>query len=77
MHCQIKKWGNSLGVRVPMKLAYKLNLKDGSNVKIKINDNQLIITADVLEFDLLVSKINQHNRHEEIFKDGSVGKEIW
>ena len=77
MQSQIKKWGNSLGVRVPKKFASKLNLKDGSNVNVKLADNQLIISSDISELDRLVDKITKHNRHPEIFSDAPVGKEIW
>ena len=77
MQAQIKKWGNSLGVRVPRKLASKLNLKDGSNVNVKVTDNQLVISSDISELDMLVDKITKQNCHPEIFSGTTVGKEIW
>ena len=77
MQAQIKKWGNSLGIRVPRKLASKLNLKDGSNVNVKVTDNQLVISSDISELDMLVDKITKQNCHPEIFGGTPVGKEIW
>jgi len=76
MQSQIKKWGNSLGIRVPKKFANKLNLKDGSNVNVKLADNQLVISSDISELDMLVDKITKQNCHSEIFSDAPVGKEI-
>ena len=77
MQSQIKKWGNSLGVRVPRKFANQLNLKDGSNINVKLADNQLVISSDISELDMLVDKITKQNCHQEIFSDAPVGKEIW
>ena len=77
MQSQIKKWGNSLGVRVPKKFANQLNLKVGSNVNVKLADNQLVISSDISELDMLVDKITKQNCHPEIFSDASIGKEIW
>jgi len=77
MQSQIRKWGNSLGVRVPKKFADKLNLKDGSSINVEVTDKQLIISADTSELDRLVDKITKHNCHLEIFNDATLGKEIW
>lgn len=76
MYSQVKKWGNSLGLRVPKKLAYKLNIEEGTNVNIKVVDNQLIISSDISELDMLVDKITEDNRHSVIFNDAPIGKEI-
>ena len=38
MHITIKKWGNSLGIRIPKNFARNLSLKDGSVVEIKENE---------------------------------------
>ncbi len=77
MYSQVKKWGNSLGVRVPKKIASELNLKDGTNVNVKVDENRLVISSDISELDMLVDKITEANRHEIIFSDVSVGKEAW
>lgn len=39
MTVKIKKWGNSLGIRLPKKLADAKNLSDGNNI-------ELIATAE-------------------------------
>lgn len=77
MQSQVKKWGNSLGVRVPKKFANKLNLKDGSNVNVEVTNNQLVISSDISELDRLVNKITKQNCHQETFSDATLGKEIW
>jgi len=77
MYSQVKKWGNSLGVRVPKKIASELNLKDGTSVNVKVVENQLIISSDISGLDMLVEKITEANRHTVIFNDTLVGKETW
>ena len=78
MKAVIKKWGNSLGIRIPNVIARELSLKDGSYVD--INDNGKAIIVEPIQKNKLsemVSKINEQNIHEEIETGGPVGKEIW
>ena len=77
MLSQVKKWGNSLGVRVPKKIAIQLGFKEGSNINIKVSNNKIIITSNISELDLLLNEINDQNCHSQIFDDSFVGKEIW
>ncbi|MMZ66436.1 antitoxin ChpS [compost metagenome] len=39
----IKKWGNSLALRLPLEITNYMNLKEGSEVEIFISDNNEII----------------------------------
>ncbi|MDR0316428.1 MAG: AbrB/MazE/SpoVT family DNA-binding domain-containing protein [Treponema sp.] len=78
MEAQVKKWGNSLGIRIPNHIVRKLSLKDGSSVDINDNKNEIIIKpAQKSELSEMLSKINEHNIHKEIETAGPVGKEIW
>jgi antitoxin MazE len=43
MQTHIDKWGNSLGVRIPSKIAASLMLKAGSDVELLLEAGQLII----------------------------------
>lgn len=43
MATKIQKWGNSLAVRLPKKIITRLNLKEGSEVVVDENQNQVII----------------------------------
>ena len=78
MKAVVKKWGNSLGIRIPNIIARELSLKDGSCVD--INDiGQEIIISPIKKNRLseMVSKINEENLHKEIDTGIPVGKEIW
>ena len=78
METMVKKWGNSLGIRIPNHIARGLLLKDGSFVD--INDKgKAIIIKPIKKNSLteMLSQINEQNLHEEIETGEPVGKEIW
>ena len=43
MEAVVKKWGNSLGIRIPHLIVRELSLKDGSFVDINDNGNEILI----------------------------------
>ena len=78
MEAVIKKWGNSLGIRIPSVMAKDLSLKDGSHVEIKDEENRIVIIPSPKEkLKDLLSKINKSNLHNEIDTGSSVGNEAW
>jgi antitoxin MazE len=57
MKTVIKKWGNSLGIRIPSLLTKELSLEDGSFVNIKRKGKKIIIKPDKkVKIDKTVSK---------------------
>jgi len=44
MEAVVKKWGNSLGIRIPNKIAKELFLKDGSFVDINDKQDEIVIS---------------------------------
>jgi antitoxin MazE len=78
MEAVVKKWGNSLGIRIPNLIARELSLKDGSCVDINDVRKKIIITPiKKNRLSEMVSKINKQNLHAEIETGKPVGKEIW
>jgi antitoxin MazE len=77
MEIVVKKWGNSLGVRIPKIMAKDLNLKDGSSVEIEDSNGNIIISPKKHNLNDLLSRINKSNLHGEIDFGKSSGKEIW
>jgi len=78
MEAVVKKWGNSLGIRIPSLIVRELSLKDGSFVD--INDKGKVIIIKPIQKNKLsemLSNINEHNIHKEIETGDPVGKEIW
>ena len=78
MEAIVKKWGNSLGVRIPSLIVRELSLKDGSCVEINDRGNEIIIKP-IRKNSLseMLDNINERNIHEEVDVFGPVGKEIW
>ena len=78
MEAVVKKWGNSLGIRIPNYIIRSLSLKDGSFVDINERKQEIIIKPiKKNSLSEMLSKINQQNLHEEIDTGEPVGKEIW
>ncbi|MDR1288459.1 MAG: AbrB/MazE/SpoVT family DNA-binding domain-containing protein [Treponema sp.] len=78
MEAVIKKWGNSLGIRIPNLIIREFSLKDGSFVEIKKMGNEIIITPKKKKaLSEMLDAINEQNIHKEMETNGPVGKEIW
>lgn len=78
MEAVIKKWGNSLGIRIPKMIARNLSLKEGSSVEIAEEDNKVIIIPKKgIDLNILLEGINKSNMHEEVSVEGPIGNEIW
>ena len=78
MEAVVRKWGNSLGIRIPNLIVREYSLKDGSFVN--INDiGQEIIIKPIKKNKLseMLEQINEQNIHEEIKTTGPVGNEVW
>lgn len=76
MQSQIQKWGNSLGLRIPMQLAKKLNLHPGSSVTLEIENDRLILTPKY-NLQNFLNEITIENQHHQLLEGGSKGNEEW
>lgn len=76
---KVQKWGNSLGVRIPQRLAVQADFVEGTKVEVQCVDGVLTITAAAAEYSLeeMVSQITSDNRHEECQWGPERGKEAW
>jgi antitoxin MazE len=80
MKMKIKKWGNSLAIRIPRAFAVETNLHDDSVVEFIARDNELVIVpVEENDFSLadLLEGVNEGNLHGEIATGAPVGAEIW
>jgi len=76
MQGHIQKWGNSLGLRIPIKLAKKLQLHPGSTVDLEVEDGRLIIQSPKYDLDTMLKGITPENQHHFLY-DGPWGHEEW
>jgi len=78
METVVKKWGNSLGVRIPSNIAKEVSIVEGSHVEIEDIDGQIIIKPrNNYNLKELVKGISKENRHDEIDTGDTIGNEIW
>jgi antitoxin MazE len=77
MEIVIKKWGNSLGVRIPSVIAKDLNLKDGSSVEVEDNNGNIIITPKRYNLHDMLKKIDKSNTPCEVATGSPRGNESW
>jgi antitoxin MazE len=78
MTVKVQKWGNSLGVRIPRKIANSLHLVSGTEVEVTVNENAIVIKNNYSELDRLLQNINQSNIHKEQFvEEDKQGNEAW
>jgi len=76
MQTNIQKWGNSLGIRIPMKLSRDLQLRSGSPVDIRLENNHLIISLKVYKLEDMLAQVNSKNCHHVLFDDEAQGEEL-
>jgi len=75
----IRKWGNSLGLRIPKGIAEQSNLDAGTTVDIRVQDNEIIITPAAAKHNLddLLAKITPENVHAETDTGPAQGMKAW
>ncbi len=74
---QIVKWGNSLAVRIPKKLAKEAHVQEGDAIVIEVLEGhiQLRPTERIPTLEELVAQITPENRHKEISIGPDRGRE--
>jgi antitoxin MazE len=82
MRAQLKKWGNSLALRVPTGLLAELNLSENSTVDLKVEDGKLIIAPMQKKkwkysLEELLAGVSEENIHPETDWGSAVGEELW
>ena len=75
-----KKWGNSLGIRIPAPIAKETGIVENSPIEVRVEQGHVELhVMPKIEFTLeeLVKGINEENRHEEIDFGPPQGGEFW
>lgn len=76
----VAKWGNSLGIRIPMPIANQINLKEGTGVNFTVIEGSLVIKParrKKYTLDELLEGMTSEHLHEEVDMGQPVGNEIW
>jgi len=80
MKSSLKRWGNSLAIRIPMSFAAEIGVEQGSPVEISLREGSLMISPlpkPRLTLEDLLAEVTEENRHAEVAVEGPVGREVW
>ncbi len=79
MKVKIKKWGNSLAIRIPKSVVEDANLQNDSQVDIFVKEGKILlnpIQPEKYSLERLVTGITKENIHKEVDTGPAVGKEV-
>jgi len=77
MQTRVRKWGNSLAIRIPRIIAQKIGLNEGAEVDFQVRDNAIIISPKRYTLESLLAKITPENLHKEVGTGKALGREVW
>lgn len=80
METVIKKWGNSLALRIPKPLADEVGLEEDSAVDLLLEEGKLVIVPAVAPrytLESLLADVTVENLHKEVDMGVAVGGEAW
>ena len=80
METTIKKWGNSLALRIPKALAEEAGLYYELSVELSLLDGKLVIAPveqPKLDLEAMLDQITEENLHSEVNVGPAVGQEVW
>lgn len=80
METRIKRWGNSLALRIPGPLAKEIDLRENAPVQLVLQDGRLIIVPlrePQYSLDALLARVTQENLHGEVDTGAVSGDEAW
>jgi antitoxin MazE len=78
METRIKKWGNSLALRIPKALAQEAGLHYELSVELSLVDGKLVIAPiehPKLDLETMLAQITEDNLHSEVDFGPAAGKE--
>lgn len=80
METRVKKWGNSLALRIPKLLAMEVGLDDEAPVELSLEGGRLVISliSEPQErLERLLERVTEANLHSEVDSGPAVGGEAW
>ena len=79
MLARVRKWGNSLAVRIPKVFADEAGLEQDSEVKVSLVDGRIVIEPSdaILTLDQLLAQVTEENLHREVNTGPAIGREAW
>ena len=80
MRIKVRKWGNSLGLRIPKAFANEATVGEGSSVDVSVVEGRIVVTpvsARRYTLEALLAAVTTANRQGEIATGSRRGREVW
>lgn len=80
MKTRVRKWGNSLAVRIPKSFAAEIPFAEDTSVELSLVDGKLIVQLlkqPPITLGELLQGVTDENLHGEWNTGPVVGKEVW
>ena len=80
MTTRVRKWGNSLALRIPKALAESASLTQGTEVALSAAEGRLtveVVRPEKVSLAELLAGITPENVHAEVDTGAPVGREEW
>jgi antitoxin MazE len=80
MRTKVRKWGNSLGVRIPKAFAEEAAVREGSAVDVSVSEGRIVVTpvaARRYTLETLLAGVTTENRHAAVATGRPRGREVW
>lgn len=79
MQTVVRKWGNSLALRLPQNVATDLHITEGATVSLTVEDHALVVKASRKRFRLseLLAQMPDEARRGEVDWGKPEGEEAW
>lgn len=80
METFVKRWGNSLAVRIPKVLAEEVGLYEDSPVELSLEEGRLVVMPIMetrYELETLLDQVTPQNLHREVDTGEAMGVEAW
>ncbi|KPP81748.1 MAG: type II toxin-antitoxin system antidote component MazE [Oceanicaulis sp. HLUCCA04] len=79
MQTEVKKWGNSLGVRLPRHITEGASLRDGTPIELSLEGDTVVLRPTRQKFKLtdLLKGHKKADENAEIEWGPAKGEEVW
>ena len=80
MRVRVRKWGNSLALRIPKPFAEDIAVREGTTLDLSVSEGRIVATPirrKKVRLTQLLDKITDRNLHSEVDAGPRVGRESW
>ena len=80
MKTAVRRWGNSLALRIPSAYASEIQISEGSEVEVTLRSGTILVRPIVRKhyaLNELLKRVTPANRHDSVTAERIAGKEVW